>query len=72
MFNKSIENEEDHKKAEGAVCSFLEKADQTYKQQQQMKAGLEVHSFITLIYLLHMSKLDFITLNFTLDHVAVH
>jgi len=38
------ENEEDHKKAEGAVCSFLEKADQTYKQQQQMKAGLEVNT----------------------------
>jgi len=37
----STENEEDHKKAETAVSSLLEKADQTYKQQQFMKAGLE-------------------------------
>lgn len=36
-----IENEEDHKKAETAVSSLLEKADQTYKQQQSIKACLE-------------------------------
>lgn len=35
------ENEEDGKKSETAVSSLLEKADQTYKQQQFMKAGLE-------------------------------
>jgi hypothetical protein len=33
--------DEDGKKAETAVSSLLEKADQTYKQQQFMKAGLE-------------------------------
>lgn len=36
-----VENEEDHKKAETAISTLLEKADQTYKQQQYMKAGLE-------------------------------
>ncbi|ODM96234.1 E3 ubiquitin-protein ligase UBR4, partial [Orchesella cincta] len=36
-----IENEEDHKKAETAVSSLLEKADQTFKQQQCIKACLE-------------------------------
>jgi len=45
IFKKIIsptENEEDHKKAETAVSSLLEKADTTYRQTQMTKANLEV------------------------------
>lgn len=36
-----VENEEDHKKAETAISTLLEKADMTYKQQQSIKSNLE-------------------------------